>query len=29
MKPKEPVDRGEQDLFRARLDQFLDIKLTK
>lgn len=29
MKPKEPVDRGEQDLFRARLDQILDMGHAK
>jgi len=29
MKPREPVDDGRQDLFRARLDQIIDMKHPK
>ena len=29
MKPREPVDDGQQDLFRARLDQIIDMKHPK
>ncbi len=29
MKPKEPVETGQRDLFRARLDQILDMKHPK
>ena len=29
MKPGEPVDGGRQDLFRARLDQIIDMKHPK
>ena len=29
MKPSEPIDHGEQDLFRARLDQILDMSHAK
>ena len=29
MKPREIVDDGQQDLFRARLDQIIDMKHPK
>ena len=29
MKSREPVDDGQQDLFRARLDQIIDMKHLK
>ena len=29
MKPREPVDDGQQDLFRARLDQIIDMQHPK
>ena len=29
MKPREPVDDGQQDLFRAQLDQIIDMKHPK
>ena len=29
MKPREPADDGQQDLFRARLDQIIDMKHPK